>query len=240
MFYRFLSKLATQERLQAFPVRVPEALHLNPWGLPVTEYEDCFEPLQTSPSHPAVTVLRAPAYGADRFGLRLRFHRDMHRGAQLPDIWGVAEQLIVSERVKRVIDALDDFEHEFIEIGWIDADQQPIATDQRWYRFLPRRFVHVEPGPRIAGPKELGFCPIPHEENFLGRVLDDAALRETVEQIPVWRHFGQAGGDGRRSSARMVLYLNSRLAEALTFVGTRGFKHYSQAFGAGEESVIEL
>jgi hypothetical protein len=237
MLYRFLSKLATQDRLQAFPVPCPgDAFWLANESSAET-YKKVLKPGVDETRRYGVEVLRSPEFAADQRRLRLRFHPGREENTDLPDLWGVAGRLIASERAKQVIEAADDFGHEFIEIGWIDANEAPVTTEQRYYWFNPLRFLTIPPSERIATGAELGFCPIPLEEDFHAHVLDDRPLHERIAQIPLWRHFRDLGPGARRTPIRMVVFFNQALAEALWAIDARGFERYSQPFGVGEEAV---
>ncbi|ARU54560.1 hypothetical protein OLMES_0456 [Oleiphilus messinensis] len=73
MFYRFLSKLATQERLEAFPVPIPNS-DKSGW-MPVTKnYEENFKSIDTGFN--GLVMYQAPRYEKFRpqpHGLCLRF-----------------------------------------------------------------------------------------------------------------------------------------------------------------------
>ncbi|ARU54574.1 MAG: hypothetical protein MI864_07310 [Pseudomonadales bacterium] len=239
MFYRFTSKLATQERLEAFPVPVPGTDKFDdvPW---IDVYEAKFNLLQQHPSIVGVKLFQAPLYDTKKpRGLCLRFHQGKE-SAWLPDIWGVANKLIVSEKCKAVIEAMDEMEHEYLPIEWIDWQEKPVKTEQPYYWFNQRRYLKIEPTDRLAQPPELGFCPIPGEEDFLARILDTHNLREHVERFPIWQHYGLEGPVCRQSQARAVVYMSQKLINALREKEVRGMDIYSEKYGKGEEALCGL
>lgn len=247
MFYRFLSKLATQERLEAFPVPLAGSNWKEETGwMPYpADYEEKFKPLSTSVATLGVEYFQAPFYtDSGERGLRLHFFCGKE-AEHLPDIWGVEGRLLVSETFKTVLESVDDMTHEYIPIKCIDREENTIPTAQPYYWFNQRRFLHIDPSDRIASHLELGFCPIDIEENFLARVLDTPSLREQLDQIPLWQHYGQKYKkgrlpQGRMSQARCVLYMNQKMVEALSAANISGIERHSRKYGVGEESLCGI
>ncbi|ARU54557.1 hypothetical protein OLMES_0453 [Oleiphilus messinensis] len=242
MFYRFLSKLATQERLEVFPVPLKGSSWEKPaaWIPYMRDYEEKFNPIQLSKDTSGVNLFQAPYYTeSGSRGLRLRYHVEKAI-EKVPDIWGIEGRLIVSEKFKRVLESVDDMHHEYISIEIIDWNETTITTDQPYYWFNQRRFLTIDPFDRVVNHMEVGFCPIPGEEDFMARVLETQCLRELLEQFPIWQHIGLKGMEGRMSQVRCLLYMNQKLVDALEAVNVTGMDKYSQKYGIGEESLCEI
>lgn len=240
MIYRFLSKLATLDRLEAFPIPVPGTNKFDdvPW---IDVYEAKFKLLTQDPAVPGVKLFQAPLYDTVKpRGMCLRFHEGKEQNAVLPDIWGIANKLVVSAKFKSVIEANDVMQHEFLPIEWLDWQEKPIKTDQAYFWFNQRRYLKIEPSVRIAKAAELGFCPIDWEEDFLARVVDTPSLRETIEQFPIWQHYGLEGPDCRKNQARAVLFMNEQLVKACREQGIKGMDLYSEKYGKGEEALCGI
>ena len=268
MIYRFKSKLALQDRLEAFPVPSlePDSSHYGPW---FTEYEEHFKNVKGSGSllgkiagkfsQASVPFIgcqqfEAPCYLdardglsaiKDKYGKRKKyslsyqFHLEQDV-SDLPDLWSVGGYIIVSAKARAVIESVDQMVHEYLPFSWLSKDRELLDTDQSYYWFNPRRFFTIEPSARIAGHDELGFFPLDEEEEFLARVIDTPELQQHLSQFPLWRHYRLTGVDGRHSQARMVVYFNAEFYSALQDAGVKGIECFSQPFGVGEESVSHV
>ncbi|ABC27517.1 hypothetical protein HCH_00615 [Hahella chejuensis KCTC 2396] len=238
MFYRFLSKLATQERLEAFPVPRPGSDARERWGVGLIHYEKKFTPAPDIFQQPGVKFFQAPLLSDRPVMTCLRFHQGKEV-EPIPDLWGVGGYLFISERAKSVIKNIDTMEHEYFPVQLLNHKEEPIASEQAYYWFNERRFLTITPSNRVATAAELGFYPIPKEEDFMARVKDSPTLREQLGQIPLWRHC-IADIDQRHLKARTVLYLNETLVEAFRVEGIKGLDLYSEKYGITEESLCSI
>jgi hypothetical protein len=238
MIYRFLTKLATQERLEAFPQAVPGATNCIEFVPSIKEYEANFKTVKSKDSFAGVSQYEAPVMDKNnRFCIKFNHYSGQ---VSLPDIWGVEGYLVVSELFKTILAKHDKMRHQYLPIQWLDHNEQPIATEQTYYWFNPFRFLKITPDERIATPDELGFMPVPGEEDFVSRIKRDQALREWLESFPIWRHFGFEDIKGRQTPVRIILYFNETTFNALVTAGIEGIQQYSQPFGVGEEAVYSI
>ena len=237
VFYRFLSKLATLERLEAFPVPIPGCHEKFRWAIGTKFYENKMELLPVNPSTLGVNFYQAPLISSRPAGVCLRFHPGKETET-LPDIWGTECRLFISERVKSVIESVDSMVHEYIPIQWIDAQNNPIATEQNYYWFNQRRFLSIKPSDRVAAHEELGFFTLSEAEGFLARVIDTPSLRESLEVLPIWQHFRQ-GIEGH-GKYRCILYMSQTLVDALREQNVNGLELFSQKYGRFEESLCAV
>ncbi|GAA3921360.1 imm11 family protein [Litoribacillus peritrichatus] len=240
MIYRFLSKLATLERLEAFPVPIPGKHKEIRAGVGIVHYEKKMTQIAMSPEIEGVSCYQAPRFDTRPTGLCLRFHEGKETEV-LPDIWGAECELFISEKVKKVIESIDDFEHEYIPIQWIDHNEQPLETEQAYYWLNLRRFLSITPSVRTAKAEELGYFPLDVSEDFIARVKDTPKLQTELEQVPIWRHVRQ-GIEWREHGIRYraIVYFNQELVDALRAEKVIGMDLFSQKYGLGEESLCEL
>jgi len=209
--YRFLSKLATLDRLQAFPVPIPGREIRT--GLGLVHYERKMEPLEINSDIDGVRLFKAPIFQTRPTGLCLKFHEG-YETRDLPDIWGCFCKLFVSQTVRNIIERIDDFEHEFTKIEWIDCNDQVVETDQNYYLFNQRRWLQIIPSDQIVKKSEVSFFPERCSEDFLGRLINDAFLCEYLDGFPIWQSFGKDSDIQVKSLRyRSILYLNKDLVE---------------------------
>lgn len=211
--YRFLSKLTTLDRLQAFPIPVLGKEIRT--GVGLAHYERKMEPLVVGSDITGVKLLKAPLFQSKPTGLYLKFH-DGFETQVLPDIWGCFCKLFISDKVKKIIETFDDFEHEFTKIECIDFNDQMIKTDQKYYLFNQRRWVSIEPSDPLGLELELEFFPEKGSEDFLGRLVDDSSLQEYLNEFPIWQSFAwDVDFHEIGMKYRSILYFNSMLTNEL-------------------------
>ncbi|ARU55661.1 hypothetical protein OLMES_1586 [Oleiphilus messinensis] len=243
MIYRFLSKLAIQERLEAFPVPGLGKEGCLRWGIGTVYYED--KMVRTSHQHEieGIEFFQAPQINtiSSPVGLNLRLNQGKETEL-LPDIWGVNSQLFVSDRVKSVVEMIDTMHHEYIPIQWIDYLGKPIRTETNYYWFNQRRFLSIEPLSRIAKCEELGFYPLDLEEDFLARIIDTPSVRETLERLPIWQHcrMNVEAHHCKNLKYRCIVYLNQVMVDALRKNDVVGMDLFTRSNGQGEESLSVL
>ncbi len=243
MFFRFNSRLATQDRIQAFPVNIPDSgtERYGPW---IKDYEDCFQAIshvERSDKHGAkVTVFQAPLFNevVRQYTLGLYCMAGFDEAA-LPDIWGLDAYLIVSERFKKIIEAQDDMAHQFNPVVFLDEHWQVARSEQTYYWFNLRRFLKVSDY-ETQQKNTLEFFLIENEETFFYHVAPDSAVMETLSNMPIWRYFGLEDFQGRNSPIRRVFYFNQELYELFLQAGITGLERYTQPYGIEEQSVAAV
>lgn len=245
MIYRFKSKLDVQDKLQAFPVSIPGS-GLDQYGPWVTNYEEKFE--ETSKRNKALKLFskksesfktfKAPLFEEGKYGLAVYFDRVLLE-EELPEIWGLSDYLIVSGKVKQVIETCDDDEHQFLPIQLLNKNWEQLSTDTEYYWLNLRRFLSVDVDKNVVNGGA-GFLPVAVEEDFIHTLKNNESLQEHIGQIPIWRHYCLAGAEGRHSQARVILYFNENFYQKLLDSNVRGIKQYSVDFGLEDESVVKL
>ena len=243
MIYRFKSKLAVQDKLKAFPAPVPNSDkgHYGPW---VDDYEEKFTLMESNKvvnlfdQTPSCKVFEAPEYDEGRHALALYFNEDFIED-DMPDIWGMQCYLIISDKVKEVIEAVDDMQHQYMPVILVDKDWNVLQSQQQYYWFNLRRFLTIQSDTQ-APQVELDFFPIPMEEDFLFTLMNDSELSNKISQFPIWRHYCQSGAKGRYSQARKTIYFNENVYEQLVKAEVTGIELYSEKYGRGLQSLVPV
>lgn len=238
MFYRFLSKLATQERLEAFPVPRPNSDMQERWGVGWVHFEKKFKPAPAIFSQPGVKFWLAPSITDRPVGISLRFHQGKEQ-EPLPDFWGVGGKLFISERAKKIIESHDNLPHEYFPVEFIDYQEKPLSKPEPWYWFCQRRFLTITPSERIATAAELGFYPAPYGEDFIARAKDSPTLNEQLGQVPLWQHLAEDISK-RGMKERSIVYISPTLMAAFQEANLIGLDVFSEKYGVGEESVCAI
>ncbi len=261
MFYRFRSRLATQDRLQAFVYGIPGT---DKWaGFPHnTTYEHKFKPLSDPTRFSGVQLYQAPLFDPD-MGITIYFNLDKEK-ERLPDIWGINNFLICSNYFKTTIDSFDDFEHEFIPISLLNSHEQIMITEKQYYWFNLRRFVQI---PDLDKQCQLKTTPRKriisetydwinwfqaYEEEWLNHLmfrpmLDEALLlksqakksiAESLDELPLWHYFSPDFFRNYDVCDYQTFYFSEALWVHLQAAQVTGMELFSEPYGKGEESVI--
>jgi hypothetical protein len=152
-------------------------------------------------------------------------------GAELPDIHADGGRALVSERAKAVLEACDDFGHEYIETE-IQNEQRQRINEKPYYLLNIRRVVKIdELGPygAIDNKYEM-FCPKGRENKFLPVVQRTPELKERLAQLPMWRQFG----------LWHVIYLHEAVLLVLRDAGITGLATYTSYDGKPGESIARF
>ena len=180
MIYRFRSKLATQDRLNAFITGIPGKT-VRPYAPPQRHYEQKMECCaNVTPLH-GVSIYRAPDYDTSDIGISVRVLSDGD-SLDMPDIWGVGNHLVCSKKFKDLIESTDDFGHQFVEINILDKDENPIQTIEPYYWFNLKRFVRVRSAEKFLLPGCLDFLPTKDEKTYLGGIAGCQASYEKLSE----------------------------------------------------------
>jgi hypothetical protein len=181
------------------------------------------------PPWPHCKMYRAPLTPSGYEQVRYLFK--VQPGVELPDIWAWGEFVLVSERAKAVLEASDDFEHEFIETE-IQNEQRQRINGIPYYLMNIRRVVKIdELGPygAIENKYEM-FCPSGSENEFLPVVQRIPELKNHLSQLPMWRQFGNWE----------VVYLSEAVFQALRDAGITGLDPYTNYDGKPGEAIARF
>jgi len=143
-------------------------------------------------------------------------------GVGLPDIWAVGEFAIVSERAKAILEACDDFGHEYIETEVRNVEGGRINKIP-YYLLNVRRILRIdESGPYGAIDNKFKmFSPKGRENKFLPVVQRTPDLKEKLSQLPLWRQDGLWN----------VIYLSESVMQSLRDAGITGIDLYTNYDG---------
>ena len=141
----------------------------------------------------------------------------------------------VSERARELVEAQDDFGHQF----------HPVRVQE--HRHRPTVFCHEHAPLRVYRPDQRGigdkhysdellgldFSTSLFEVHYLPSILHNTALRERLEALPLWIHFT---GDWPRYKHRYSvdyppLYLKEAMLRALQQASVNGLDEYSRYGG---------
>ncbi|MDD5273056.1 MAG: hypothetical protein PHU14_10090 [Methylovulum sp.] len=150
--------------------------------------------------------------------------------AKLPDIWSDGYVILVSEPAKRVLEACDDFGHQFHETE-IQNKQHKRINQTPYYLFHVRRYLKIEDNfSEIENRFEM-FAPNYYELKYLPTLQKNPLLKEKVAQLPFWRHYMNDG----------IVYLSAKVLAKLQEAGLTGLKPYSDHyFGKAGEALARF
>lgn len=173
---------------------------------------------------PHCEVFRAPLVPEHLRQPRYVFIR--RPGVALPDLWSRAELLFVSERAKAVLEACDDFDHEFIAAEVVDPSGARL-DEGGYYAMNVRRILKIEElGGEIRNEFEM-FCPNYLESKYLPVVQRNVELKDKIAQLPIWRHVRN----------QYVHYISEPTLCTLKAAGLSGLQKYSTYDGLAGEAV---
>lgn len=167
-----------------------------------------------NPPWPNCKVLRAPMvpeqYAQDYNVFVLK------PGSAIPDLFCNGERALVSARAKSILEACDDFGHEYIETEIQNVDRERI-NESPYYLLSIRRYLAIdEVGGEVRDWKKM-FLPRPREKRFLPTLQQTPELMKQVASLPLWRH--------RLDDS--VIYMSAGVLNALRAAGLTGLKDYS-------------
>lgn len=244
MIYRCLSSLDLQARLYCFPVPIPES-NKKFTGEDDYDYRQkkTLIRLFEGQFDDVMEFYEMPWMDEDAFGMQLTFYTDYPALETWPDVMTFYRHIVVSETFKQVLDASDEFSHQYTPISIVDSEGQAIRTKQHYYWFQSRLMAKLkhepEPQKEMYAPAQFDFALFPGEEVFLKTILENRALHEAMSRLALFRHLG-GGGVAYMRGARMAMYLSEPVIEAMRAVNVQGLALYSQPFGVSEESLAPV
>lgn len=214
------------------------------------EFQWSFEEVACEQPVSGCRVYRAPVLSAVRMQADLElWWRKPCYSQPLREIIVLRDRTFVSERARQVIEAHDDFGHQFHPARLLDHRGRPIDTGQPYFVMNMCRFASIDPISEGIGDEhysdellKLDFSAFGREWSYLPSILHDPALRERLETLPLWSHFS---GDWPRyeyhyAADHTPLYLNEALLRALQQAGINGLDEYSRNGGKKAEFVAHV
>jgi len=216
----------------------------------VGEFRWSFEELGCDqPAHDC-RIYRTPVLSEVRMhaALKLSWNKPCY-SQPLREIVVLRDRTFVSKKARAVIEAHDDFGHQFHPARVQDHRGRPIDTGQPYFLMNMRRFVSIDPISEGIGDEQyrdelldLDFSTFGREWNYLPSILHNPALRERLETLPLWSHFT---GDWPRYKHHYAvdytpMYLNEAMLRALQQAGVNGVDEYSRYGGKKTEFVAHV
>jgi hypothetical protein len=185
------------------------------------------EETQLTPPIPGMTLLSVSCVPQDQD----RAYVVSSGKNDMPDILGWGEQIILSDKAKAVIQAFDDFPHQFYETQFLTDMPRARAIEGRYHVLLVRRVL------KCTHPEEITkdikrIYPYffgAYEIGSLKTILDSAGIKNQVAQLPIWRLYGSSGGH----------YLSEGLVQALKEAGLTGLVGYTDDLKP-DESIVRI
>lgn len=232
MIYRFRSKLATQDRIKGFVVGVKGSKKM-PYVPTPKEYESLFARCNTFKSKSGFEQFKAPDFNTKKWALNVQ----IDPGSEMPDIWGIGSHLICSEVFKAVMDTIDCFDHQFIQVELVDFKGDTIPQEKKYYWLNIKRFLKFELGKKEYNDMDFGFFPTIEEKAFLPGLLECASIYKDASKLPVWRLFGADPQLAGKVCSLQTFYFNESFLKECQKAGVAGMALYTRPYGCGEESV---
>lgn len=190
----------------------------------------------------SLVFYRMPLLDEAKHGLTLRFI-DRFDQETTPDILAFRDHIIISERLKKIVQAHDDFPHQFFAIELTDFHGERIENCYQYYWFHPHRFINIaneaSPSMELFSGTTLPFVPHSGEEAFVRVLMADLEMLQAVESLSVFRCFSGGQVSVVRGS-RAVVYFSEFVFDAIRAARLKGLDEYSKPFGTGEESLCAL
>lgn len=182
------------------------------------------EEVSLDPPWPECRMLRAPltSEGYEQEVLVFKRKKDI----ELPDIWAWGFRLLVSEKAKSVLEACDNFGHEYIETEVQDENHQRI-NQTPYYLLNVRRILEIDQLGGVIENEYSMFSPSYIEELILPVIQQNLELKAKVSQLPMWRHYADLP----------TVYLSEVTLNKLLEAEVTGLKPYSGYYGKFGESI---
>jgi hypothetical protein len=150
---------------------------------------------------------------------------------EIPDILAWEEQIILSDKAKAVIQAFDDFPHQFYETQFLTDTPRAPAIEGCYHVLLVRRVLKCIHPAEITRDIKRSY-PYFFSESTLGSlkmILDSPDIKNQVAQFPIWRLYGSSSGH----------YLSEGLVHAMKEAGLTGLIDYTDNLKP-DESIVQI
>lgn len=219
MIYRFYTCVNIRKRIDS---RTYSSILDREGVTTAHEFEACAEKISLPGSWPHCQLYRAsemPAKEIEWHLIRVKI-----KNGVFPDLLSQTNSLLISERAKAVIEAVDGFEHQYCPINITDKAGQPINALQ-YYQMSVRRTVEIDelglPMPKTKHahrPMEYLWIPTIHAHKD---------LYQSLETLPIWR----------TKCSKAIHYFNEELVTALRAQNLSGLDLYSQYESRKDEAL---
>lgn len=185
------------------------------------------EEIQLTPPIPGMTLLSVSCTPQDQD----RVYLVGPGKREMPDILGWGEQIILSDKAKAVIQAFDDFPHQFYETQFFTDVPRAPAIEGRYHVLLVRRVLKCT-HPEVITREQRRNYPYTLSEREIGRlkpIIDFPEHKTQVAQLPLWRLYGSSTGH----------YFSEGLFQAMKDAGLTGLVDYTDDMKP-DESIVQI
>lgn len=195
------------------------------------DYQAVFEEIYISSERSLCRMFKAPLLPEWRINVNLEV-RSSGKQEDLPDIFSLTDSIVVSEKVKKIIELEDDFCHQYWPISLLCDGGNEISSIQ-YYRFNMRRYLKVEPSKAAILDLDFSLNDTFGESGFIPTILGNQSLRLIIQDLPLWRALNGMSISG-------ALYIGPSLMAALKSAGVKGVREFSVKDGRAGEYVSHV
>ncbi|RED44640.1 imm11 family protein [Aestuariispira insulae] len=222
-YFRLETYGATHDRIGINARALGSGLMLDP-----SEFEARFQSVGHLDDNLKVSLMQAPEIDPVKYGYDFKLEKKRTNPIKIPDIITFrTHQNIVSEKVREVIEAFDDFPHQFQKCRMFNHEDVEL-TERQFYLINIRRYVQFEAGkpPEIKPPYQMTYT----EKQVLGTIETNPELKEKLSKLPIWHIRGD----------RNTLYLSEGLVSELRAKNVIGMDEFSVPLGRDEECLVQV
>lgn len=191
-------------------------------------FDSKMEEIPLSPALPHCKLFSAPLILEEYIPTAFVFKYNSKKA--MPEIFGGGAELLVSERVKNMILAIDDFGHEALPVSLLDRKKSIIPTETPFYQINIRRFVEIDNLGLKLDPAIMEFPADALEKRIFPTILANPTLFEYLAALPLWRHRKNLG----------IVYLSEAMLNALQQAGVTGLDPYRNYYGKAYDAIARF
>lgn len=224
-FYRLNTiNNASQHSNLTWSGSLPEVHHSYGYAL----FNSAMEEVPLNPPLPHCKLYRAPKIQEEYIQTAHIFKYNGKKA--MPEIFGGGPELLVSERVKDIILAFDDFDHQVLPVTLLDRKKNPIPTETPYFQINIRRFVEIENLGLKLDHAIMKFPADSTEERIFPTILANPTLFGYLAELPLWRHRGNIG----------IVYLSEAMFNKLQQAGVTGLDPYRNYYGRAYDAIAKF
>lgn len=195
------------------------------------DYQAVFEETYLSSDRSLCRMFKAPLLPEWRINVNLGV-KSRGRQEDLPDIFSLIDSILVSEKVKKIIEMEDGFRHQYWPVSLLDDGGNRISSVQ-YYRMNMRRYLKIEPSTGEISGLDFSLDDAFGESGFISTILGNKSLRSIIQDLPLWKAVNGMSVSG-------ALYIGPGLMAALKSAGVKGVREYSVKDGRAGEYVSHV
>ena len=173
------------------------------------------EEISVSPPLPKCKMFLLPKVDDDMYCNMTMWNRVEKE--RMPEIVHQSEWVFVSQKVKNILEDLDEIEHQFVPMSFLNRQGNSIEHLGQFYHLHIRRKLEIEPSERKRLSKA-NFSNISSPN--LATVEDYEELQKFIEKLPIWVQ----GLDTKN------IYLGPKVIERFRKENVVGIKEYEYKY----------